>query len=92
MSDQDEQRRLPESRVHLLAADGLLTDQYLPRTYFTMCAELLAGSDLAHVTCEGEDCGCEVVYYCEKCLCYATGWNAEIEENADAGRASDSVW
>ncbi len=75
--------------MHLLAADGLLTDQYLPRTYFTMCGELLSGSDLAHVTCEGDDCGCEVVFYCENCLRYAAGWNAEIAENVTVDRAAD---
>jgi hypothetical protein len=48
VSGQDGQGRLLEARVHLL------TDQYLPRTYFTMCGELLAGSDLVHVICEGE--------------------------------------
>jgi hypothetical protein len=73
------ENKLPEARVHLLAADGLLTDQYLPRHYFTLCGELLTGADLPHATCESGDCGCEVIYYCEKCLHYAAGWNAEID-------------
>ncbi len=76
----------PQARVHLLAADGLLTDPYLPRCCFTLCGELLAGSDLPHVTCEGDDCGCEVIYYCEKCIHSAAGWNAEIDSWSVAAR------
>lgn len=75
------EHRPPQRRaVHLLAADGLLTDRYLPRHYFTLCGELLTGADLPHATCEDDDCGCDEVYYCPRCIHEAAGWNAEIDQ------------
>lgn len=78
MSAPDDGGRPPEARVHLLAADELLTETYPTRHYFTMCGQLLTGADLPHATCD-DFCGCDVTYYCEKCLHHATGWNAEID-------------
>lgn len=70
----------PRVRVHLLAADGLLGSEgglRLRRSYWTVCGEVVADSDLPHALCP-EECDCEP-YYCPACLRWATVHNAETD-------------
>ncbi|MGB6162788.1 MAG: hypothetical protein WCF33_00470 [Pseudonocardiaceae bacterium] len=80
--DDGDEDQLLRARVHLLAADGLLAeeDSYLPREYFTLCAQVLTGRDLPHATCPNDECDCEL-RYCPSCIQHAIEWNAEIEED-----------
>jgi hypothetical protein len=83
-ADRSEDRVLRE-RVHLLAADGALAEPCLdpPRQYFTLCGQVITDMDLPHETCPDDTCNCEL-RYCPTCLRYATGWNAEIEDEMQA--------
>ncbi len=80
---------LLRARVHLLAADDLLTERYRGRAYyFTMCGQVITDAQLPHATCEGDECDCEV-RYCPDCIDHATRWNAEIDADAaPAGQPS----
>ncbi|MGH3844369.1 MAG: hypothetical protein ACRDS0_23420 [Pseudonocardiaceae bacterium] len=72
-------------RVHLVSADGALTERHQTRAYFfTMCGLVLADSDLPAASCPDDGCECEV-RYCPECISFAVAWNAEIERPARTG-------
>jgi hypothetical protein len=83
--------RLLRASIYLLAADGLLAERpfWSPRAYLTLCGKGVTDSDLPHATCPDEECGYEPWYYPE-CICWATGWNAEAEEEAAQLRSGGS--
>lgn len=84
--------RLLRARVHLLAADGLLTEPclYRPREYFTVCGQVITNMDLPHAFCPNDECDCEL-RYCPTCIQYATRWNAELGEEMPAPRGTMGV-
>jgi hypothetical protein len=73
--------RVLRARIHLLAADDLLTEPCLsqPREYFTACGQVITDWDLPHAFCPDNECDCEL-RYCPKCIQDATRWNAELGE------------
>lgn len=78
---------LLRARVHLLAADGLLSEEsfHSLRVYLTLCGVAMTDLELPHATCP-EECDCEL-YYCPQCIRWATGWNAEMDQDAASGVA-----
>lgn len=48
-----------------------LVDQDTPRgscAGTALCGQVMTDSDLPHATCESDDCGYEVRYYCPTCI------------------------
>ncbi|MDQ2884021.1 MAG: hypothetical protein M3Y48_23440 [Actinomycetota bacterium] len=69
-------------RVHLVSADGALTERYRTRAYlFTMCGQVMADSDLPPASCPDDGCECEI-RYCQECIRFAVGWNTDIQPPA----------
>ncbi|MGH3779276.1 MAG: hypothetical protein ACRDRO_01280 [Pseudonocardiaceae bacterium] len=72
-------------RVHLVTADGALTERYQTRAYiFTLCGQVVADSELPPASRPDDGCECEV-RYCQDCIRFAVAWNAEIERPARTG-------
>jgi hypothetical protein len=68
--------------LHLLVADDLLTEPMSwSRVYLSLCGKVLTDADLAHATCPDEGCECEF-RYCQACVEWAAGWNAELDADA----------
>ncbi|MDQ2882550.1 MAG: hypothetical protein M3Y48_15460 [Actinomycetota bacterium] len=72
-------------RVHLVSADGALTERHQARAYFfTMCGQVMADTELPPSSCEDDGCECEV-HYCPECIRFAVAWNVEMERPASTG-------
>ncbi|MGH3547870.1 MAG: hypothetical protein ACRDQU_07095 [Pseudonocardiaceae bacterium] len=71
--------------VHLVSADGALTERCQARAYFfTLCGQVMADSELPAASCDDDGCQCEV-RYCPDCIRFANAWNVEMERPASTG-------
>jgi hypothetical protein len=76
----------PWGVLHLLVADGALTEAHVYRCYLALCGELLPTSGLPPSTCP-DDCEFDVLY-CTECVRRAAQWTAEAQQ---AERASGTL-
>lgn len=76
----------PWGVLHLLVADGGLTEGHVYRCYLALCGVLLPTSKLPPAMCP-DDCEFDVLY-CSECVRWAAQWPVETQQ---AERASETL-